>query len=67
MVIASETATPETPVFKIAVTSLVVMPPKPIIGVSVFKISVIAVYPFKPKATGKLASVFVNLKGLKLI
>ncbi len=42
-VMASETAIPEIPVSKIAVTSSVVMPPKPITGVSVFKASIMAV------------------------
>jgi hypothetical protein len=42
-VIASETAIPEIPVFNMAVTSSVVMPPTPIMGVPVFNISVMAV------------------------
>ena len=54
LVISVETATPEIPVAKIAVTSFVVILPAPIIGVSVFNASTMAVYPFKPKDGGKL-------------
>ena len=42
-VISPDTAIPEIPVSNMSVTSSVVMPPTPIIGVSVFKASVIAV------------------------
>ena len=41
VVISSDTATPEIPVSKIEEISFVVIPPKPIIGVSVFKESTI--------------------------
>ena len=50
LVISSDTPIPGIPVSKIALTSFMLMPPKPIIGVSVFKASAMAVYPFKPKA-----------------
>ena len=65
--ITSDTAIPEIPVSKIAVTSFVLMPPKPIIGVSVFKASIISLYPFKPKTLNILPLVTACLKGLKLI
>lgn len=42
-VIFPDTAIPETPISIISVTSFIIMPPKPIIGIGVFNTSVIAV------------------------